>query len=716
MSDQLNGDRSEIPPQPITFDEFHEPTYEEWYETTVKSLKGASFEKKLITRTYEGIDLQPMYRREDIADIAHRHTLPGQFPFVRGTTASGYLDTPWLIAQAIAQGTPQQFNEILRHDLERGQTAINLVLDTPSQQGIDPDLPEGESVGQGGVSIAHLEDLKQAFEGVDLENIPVFVQSGLSALAIAALFTAYIQHAGKSLNAIQAYMGSDPLAELVQIGQLAVSLEQAYDEMAELTRWARENAPNIRTIAIQSNVFHDAGASAVEELAFAMATGVAYIRALLERRLDIDTIAQKMYFTFSVGANFFGEVAKLRAAHLLWAKIVKAFGGDVESQKLNLHVRTSRVNKTVYDPYVNMLRTTVEGFAGAIGGCQSMHIAPFDDAIRPSDEFSRRIARNQQLVLQRECNLTNLIDPAGGSWYVEYLTDQFAKLGWGLFQQVEEQGGLLAALQAGFPQQQIANTAEARQTNFARRKDVLVGTNMYPNLSEERLKPAEADNQSLQNGRGEIVKQFRERADADESLQNLSAASENLVSLAIEAASAGASLGQITSALRNGSTASVEVTPLPALRIAEAFEKLREAANIYKESVGHAPRIFLASMGSLAQHKARTDFTIGFYEVGGFEMLQNPGFETVEAAAVAALASAASAVVICSTDDVYVEIVPSLTKQLKAQNPDLIVILAGYPQDQVESYKEAGVDEFIHIRANCYDMNRALQEKLGVKA
>ncbi len=696
------------------FDAFPVPTYEEWRAVTEQSLKGASFEKKLITRTYEGFDLQPMYFQADAADLSHPQTLPGFPPYVRGTSVLGYVGKPWAISQEIAYSTPQAFNEALRFDLERGQTVVNLMLDQATLAGQDPDQAQAGEVGRGGVSIASLNDLARALEGVDLEQTPIFIHAGTVGMPLAALLIALARKQGKSAASLKGWIENDPLALLAYQGKLTLALEQAYDEMAQLTAGAAAEAPALRTIAVHSYPYHNGGGNAVQELAFSLATGVEYLRAMQARGLDIDTVAARIGFAFSIGANVFMEIAKLRAARMLWSQIVAAFGGSEDAQKMTIHARTATWNKTVNDPYVNMLRTTVEAFAGAIGGIDSMHVAPFDEVIRQPDEFSRRIARNTQLILQQECNLTRLIDPAGGSWYVETLTDKLARAAWKLFQEVEQQGGMLKALQAGLPQQQIAGVASKRADSLASRKDVLVGVNMYANPSEKPLEPRAPDYEALYKERSATVQ--RQPA-AQEKLAHLAqAAPETRLAAAAEGALAGATLNEIVRALRAEAGQSPTIEPVRVHRGAEMFEALRSAAEKQKERTGKRPQVFLANMGPVVQHKARADFVTGFLEVGGFEMIRPEGFGTAEEAAKAAIDSGSQIVVICSTDDTYPELVPPITQQIKAARPDTLVLVAGYPAEQVEAHKAAGVDDFIHLRANCYQMNAQLQEKIGVRA
>ncbi|NDJ60180.1 MAG: methylmalonyl-CoA mutase [Chloroflexi bacterium] len=723
MSDETNHGESAGTRVPL-FADFPAVDEATWRQAAETTLKGAPFEKKLITRTYEGIDLQPIYSQAAAASLSPPHTLPGSRPYVRGAQADGYLLTRWEIAQELAYSTPETFNQALRFDMEHGQNAVNLLLDGPTRAGLDPDQAEPGRVGHGGVSLASVDDMAAALKGINLEQTPIFIRVGTVALPLTALLVAHQRRQGKSTAKLRGWIENDPLGVIAHQGTLPLSLAKAYDEMAQLTAWAVAHAPQLATIGVHGYPYHNSGANTVQELAFTLATGVEYVRALLERGLTLDVIAARIRFGYALGSNFFMEIAKLRAARQLWAQIMAAFGGDANAQKLAIHTRTAVWNKTALDPYVNMLRGTTEALAGAIGGCASMHVAPFDEVVRPPDEFSRRIARNVQIILQEECNLTRLIDPAGGSWYLEALTDQLARAAWTLFQEIERQGGMFKALEAGFPQTQIAEVAEKRASNLAMRRDVIVGTNMYPNLDEVQLDDRATDYDAIYRQRADQMTYHRTHdedhvahtATLDKLSQMLSATPETMVETAIEAARAGATLNEIAKTLRISDAAPPTITPVQLQRAAQPFEDLRRAAADYTAQYGHRPQIFMANMGPIPQHKARADFTIGFYEVGGFELIRNDGFATPEAAAHAALESGARAVVICSTDDTYPELVPPLVQQIKGDKPDTIVVLAGYPADQVEAHQAAGIDDFIHIRANCYAMNYKLQQQLGVRA
>lgn len=719
-SDRQHTDQPAAGGQPRLLSEFPYPTYEEWYDEAVKLLKGAPFEKKMYMKTYEGITLQPIYTQKDVEGRPYIESLPGFAPYLRGNTAGGYQEQPWQIAQEISCATPEEINAALQNDLQKGQTAINLVFDRASQQGLDPDHARREDIGQGGASVATLEDLKTILEGIDLEGTPIFIQAGIAAVAAQALLTAFAQTSRKAFTKLQGGVVNDPLGVLVLEGTLPYSLDTAYKKMAAATNWAANQTPQFKTIGVQGTLYHNSGANAVQELAFTMATGVEYLRAMQHAGLSVNDAAPRMFFCFGVGTNYFMEIAKLRAARVLWAKIVKAFDGNTEAQKMTIHVRTSSWNTTVYDPYVNMLRTTVESFASVVGGCDSMYVGAFDEPIRRSDEFSRRIAHNTHLILKEEAHLDKAIDPAGGSWYVESLTDELARKAWTAFQEIEKQGGIVCALLAGIPQQASEQIAQQRKANLSTRKDVLIGTNMYPNLDEKPLEIRELD-PAAQKARADEVARYRITQGGNaasllsEKLPKLLQSSPlGIMQVMIEAAASGATLGELEQSSVPEGDAGISIKPVTIHRGAAMFETLRKAAEAYAVRTGARPKIFMANMGPIPQHKARADFSIGFFEVGGFDILKNDGFPTVEEAANAALASGAPAVIICSTDETYPEIVPALTQKIKAAKPETIVILAGYPQEYVETFQQAGIDEFIHIRANVHDIIANLMNKLGV--
>ncbi len=439
--------------------EFAKVQYGDWRKLVDGELKGAAFDEKMLTRTSEGITLQPVYKREDVANLPQANTFPGLAPFPRGGSAAGYTGHPWDISQEINSSSPAEFNHAARNSLASGLSALNMVLDKATRNGADPDWAKHGEVGSGGLSIATLRDLERALEGIDLRKTSLFVRSGASALPFAALLMALMRRRHQPASRLRGCIEMDPLGVLSHEGVLPQSLEGAYREMAVLTRWAAKHAPRLQTICVHSRAWHEAGGNAVQELAFTLATAVEYLREMHLRELDVNAVAPRMRFAVTVGTNFFLEISKLRALRTLWARAVAAMEGNETSQRLALHVRTSLWNKTIRDPHNNILRATVEAFAGVLGGCDSLQVGAFDELIRPPDDFSRRLARNTQLVLQKECHLTHVIDPAGGSWFVESVTSDLASRAWALFQEVEKLGGMAAALQAEFPQKTVAATA-----------------------------------------------------------------------------------------------------------------------------------------------------------------------------------------------------------------------------------------------------------------
>ncbi len=698
-------------------------THADWLATVEKDLKGKPFDKVLVKKTYEGIDIQPMYFVHDLEGLPPVDTLPGQTPYIRGTSASGSVVNPWKIAQEITLGDPAEFNRAVQLDLGRGQNSLNVVFDRATLKGQNPDQAAVDDVGRGGLSMATMADAKVAFEGVDLTAYESRFFCGESGIALAALTVALLEDRSKTAGELKGTLAVDPLGTLAVEGQLGCSLAEAYDRMAQLTLWAGDQAPELRTLAVNVDGYQNSGGNAVQEIAFALATGVEYIRAMQERGLDIDAIARRMTFGFSIGADFFMEIAKFRAARLAWCQVVESFGGDEESKKMRIHARTSRWNKTEVDPWVNMLRVSTEAFSGIAGGVDSLHVSPFDEIFRQPNDFSRRIARNVQIVLKEEGHFDKVVDPAGGCWYVEKITAQLAEKAWNMFQGIEAKGGMAAVLQEGTPQAETAAVAAQRAKNIATRTDRFVGTNMYPNLLEKRLPVEPFDHAAFQKQRIAQVSAHAASVDTGACAAALAAvrsACSNIngavVSAAVQAARCGATLGEITAALRTGTGSIPTTQPLTLHRGAEPFEKIRRTTEAFTARTGSSPKLFLANMGPIPQHKGRADFSTAFFNVGAFETIGNNGFDTVDEAAQAALSSGAKALVICSTDATYPEIVPVLAKQIKTADPNIMIILAGFPKEHIEAFKEAGVDEFLHVRSNALELLTKLQKHLEVIA
>lgn len=690
---------NEIPA--VSFDEFKIPSYDEWKEAAIALLKGAPFDKKLKTKLYEGITLEPIYNPSDVEELGKAFDFPGFGDYLRGTDPAGYMAEPWTISQGVDAVLAKDANEIIKHELEKGATGVNIVLDDAARKCVPFDK---DAVGRG-VSLNTVEDVKAVLNGVDLKANKLNIYAGASALPMMGLVMAAVaEHAE-----IKGCIGADPIGTLAEDGKLPCSLEQLYDEMACAVKCAVDKMPGVKTILVNGSVYNNGGANAIQEVAYSVASAIAYIDAMLERGLDINTVAKQIRFTFSIGANFFMEIAKLRAVKMVWAQVVKAYGGDAEAQKIDIYARTSKFTYTVNDPYVNVLRATTQAFSAVVGGIDEMEVAPFDDVIGASCEQSRRIARNQQIMMQNEFNLLQPVDPAGGSWYVEYLTNKVANMIWEAVQAVDAEGGMVELLKQGKVQEAVADVLKARFKNLATRKDRAVGTNMYANKVETPFQtPCQKEAKAQRAAECEKGKANAPQIDVAAVIENGAC----MLCGVIDALNQGACAICVREALNKGEA--VEVAPITAHRWTEQYEALREAT-IKAAEEGKKVNVFLANFGKIPNHKPRADFSRGFFEVGFFDVIGNDGYPTAEDVAQAAIDSKAEVVCICGKDVDYPEIVPVIAKAVKAANPNTMVILAGAPAAEYkDSYDAAGVDEYIHVKANCLDILTKIQKARGI--
>ncbi len=669
-----------------------------WRKTVEAELAGAPYEKKLVTRTLEGIALQPLYTRADLAAVSDLAAAPGAVPFRRGPRPFGYKENAWEFAQEIAAVSTAEFNRALLADLAGGQNSVVL---TPA------------AAPRAGLPLATVADFAAALDEVNLGIVPLHLRAGADPLPLAALFLAHARGTGLAWENLRGSVTGDPLGALARGEITPAALPAHLDTLLGWTRWAADFAPALRTIGVDARLWGDAGATAGQELAFALAAGVAYLRELGTRGAARDLVAARLRFDFVAGPVFFTEIAKFRAFRPLWSRVLAAFGLDPAlAARAQVHVATAHWNQTLLDPHVNLLRTTTEALSAVLGGCDALHIAPFDEVTGTTDDFSRRIARNVHTLLAEEFGFTQTADPAGGSWYVEKLTDELARKAWTLFQAIEQQGGYLAALQAGFLQKLVRDAATEKADGIGKRRLVLVGTNLFPNLKETPLTHRHAPTLCPATPPPANVALAPLAADAPWAVR---------FEAALSAAAAGASVEQL--AALSPAAPAVPPTPAPAagttvtpFRAAAGFEHLRAASDAWLRQKGKRPRVFLAKLGPVAQHKARADFASGFFAVGGFEVLARQAFDTPEAAAEAAVASGAQVAVLCSTDDTYPTLVPLFAGAVKAvPAAGLTVILAGLPADAavVAGYRAAGIDDFIHVRANVHDFLATLLQKIG---
>ena len=636
---QMANENKNAPLKPVDLSEFPKPTYEEWKEQAVASLKGAPFEKKLLTKTYEGITLEPLYTAAHAEKYPKQQSLPGFEDYLRGIYAGGYLEEAWKIAQNVA-GTPAEANALLKQELAKGATAISFDYDE--------------------VKLKDAADLEALLDGICLLENPLNVYAGAEAKTMLDMLWARIQNKGYKEYDYKGCVGADPIGEYARWG--CAGCKDELPKLAECLKFTKANMPQLKTIFINGTVYSYAGANAIQEVAAAMATAVYYIEYLTEQGFSVDEVAKSIRFRFALGANFFMEIAKLRAARTIWAQIVKAYGGSDEAGKIDIAAQTSEFTQTVYDPYVNILRATTQTFSGVVGGVSELTVHPFDKAIRPADELARRVARNIQVMMQTEFGLMAPADPAGGSWYVETLTGQVAEAIWAKLQEIQAKGGILAVLEDGSLYDEVEAVLQERFKKLAFRTDKAVGSNMYPNMTEVPLEGA-CDKACT--------------CCCDE------------VKPAIKA--------------------------FAPHRWTEQFEALRKATEDYVAKTGKNVKVFLCNMGPIPQHKARADFAGTFMEVAKFEVLRNDGFATTDDAIAAAKASGADVAIICSTDDTYPELVPVLAKGIKAAAPGMKVMLAGAaPAELKAEWDAAGVDEYVNVKSNCLAILSNIQKERGI--
>ncbi len=693
-----------------------------WEAEVQRLMPGISIDRRLTSPTYESITLRPLYTAADTRDLPAMHPLPGAFPYLRGTTAGGYRQRTWDIAQELPYPDAEEVNAALRHDLACGQTAVHLLLDRASRAGLDPDEADPSLVGVGGTSLASVMDIERAIAPADLTETALFIRTDTAAAPFAALLVAACRAGNRPLQRLRGGLVTDPLAELVSAGEFPLATARVYDELAGLTRWAQTAAPLLGTLAAVDTPYHEGGGSAVHEVAFTLAAAVAHLRELQARGLTVEEVAPHLRFSFTVGTRFFLAIAKLRAARTLWAHAVAACGGSPRAQKMVMHVRTSDRCQTTFDPHTNILRGTTQGLAAILGGCDSLHINPYDAPLGFPDKFSRRIARNTQLILLHECHLDRVIDAAGGSWHIESLTAELAAKAWSLFQQVEAAGGLLAALQAEWPQKLVTTTAEARRINLTRRHDVRVGATLFPNAAEAPIVPRSFDQADFAARRAGHFRQMRssasdpERSQLQARLQHLSRATQPQESFerAVAAASLGATLGEIAKAWRRDDSARPRVFAIARRRDAAGFENLRRAVLAWRQRTGQGPQVFLANVGPLTEYLPRVDFVRTFFEVGGLGVAADSWYADADAALRAARSAGTPVVVITATDALYPQVVPVIAPGLKSTAPPPLVALAGQPGPHAQTYRAAGIDLFLHRQCDSLAILQDLVPRLGV--
>ncbi len=680
-------------PAELNFDEFSSATYDQWKEAAVAALKGAPFDKVMFTKLVDGLTLKPIYNKEDLPATIEE---PGVFPYRRSTTTLGYACRPWDVAQTVYARCPKGFNEKAKTELAKGSTALTVNLSCKV-----------------GTKLKSLDSWKIAFEGISMTAQPLYIYPGSCGLPQLVFLQEACKAQGGNIADLKGAMMFDPISSLLTKGSLCGKMGfcGAMKEMATMTKWAiAQNKSGFTTIGVNGATYSNAGASAQDEVAFMLATATTYLREMMAAGLSVDEVAPRIRFNAGIGSNLFLELCKLRALRMLWAQVVRACGGSDESAKIKLSATTSRWTVSKVDPWVNMLRATSQAFSAVLGTVDSLDVAPFDVAVRQPDEFSCHIARNVQLMLAGEFSLDKVVDPAGGAYYVEAFTEALAQSAYAQFQALEAQGGMVEAIKAGTVQQWVGTTCAARLKMVDQRRQTVVGCNKYVNLDEEALEQpevsehaaackAKAEGHSCSCGEAEVLKITCD-------------CPNELAAFAATEKSCRIQKGLV--ALYGCDCGLTEVTPLEAHHLSERFEALLEKSAAIKASTGTRPTVALATAGALRQHKARADFAQDFLRSAGFDAFYPQGSNSPEEMAKVAAESGCKACVICSTDDTYPEIVPAFCTAVRALCPDMYILLAGYPVEHVDAFKAAGVDEFIHVKANCFEVLDSLQKKLGI--
>lgn len=604
------------------FDQFPPVSYDEWRKKVETDLKGADFDKKLVWRTNEGFNVQPIYRIEDVEDFKTTNSLPGQFPYVRGTRT----DNDWYARQEILAEDPKQANADARDVLTRGITSL-------------------------GFKVTEAADVPTLLDGIDLTKVEINLDCCPGkAVDVAKALVEYI----KAQGATEAFRGSiafNPLRKALRHGaplcDCVVSKAVALIEVVK-------DIPTLRVIDVDSAMFCNAGAFIYEELGYALAWGAQWMTALTEAGVSVDEAARRIKFDMGVSSNFFMEIAKFRAGRMLWADIVKQYKpADEAAAKMMVHASTSRYNQTIFDAHVNLLRSQTETMSAAVAGVDSITVTPFDAPYKKPDAFSERIARNQQFLLKEESHMDKVIDPAGGSYYVETLTVSIAREAWKLFLSIDEAGGFFAKVADGTVQQAVTEASKKRHTDVARRKEILLGTNQYPNINEMAADKIEIKDNESQCGCA---------AEGD------------------------------------------PAKALPTKRAASDFEQLRLAT----EAAANRPKVFMLTIGNLAMRLARAQFSSNFFGCAGYEIIDNLGFDTVEQGIDAALEKKADVIVLCSSDDEYATLAPEAFKYLNGRAQ---FVVAGAPAC-MDDLKALGINDYVHVRVNVLDTLRDFNNRL----
>jgi methylmalonyl-CoA mutase len=670
----------------------------DWKAAADKEVKG----RDLTWHTPEGIAVKPLYTQEDSADPG----LPGFAPFTRGVRASMYAGRPWTIRQYAGFSTAEESNAFYRRNLAAGQKGLSVAFDLATHRGYDSDHPRvvGD-VGKAGVAIDSVEDMKILFDGIPLDQMSVSMTMNGAVIPILAFFIVAGEEQGVSASQLDGTIQNDILKEFMVRNTYIYPPEPSMRIVSDIIAYTSANMPKFNSISISGYHMHEAGATAVQELAFTIADGKEYVRRAMDSGLDIDAFAGRLSFFFGIGMNFFMEVSKLRAARTLWHRVMDGLGAkDERSKMLRTHCQTSGVSLQEQDPYNNVIRTTIEAMAATLGGTQSLHTNALDEAIALPTDFSARIARNTQIVLAEESGITKVVDPLGGSYYVEALTAELVDQAWAIIEEVDALGGMTKAVASGMPKRLIEEAAAARQARVDKGEDVIVGVNKYKLATEDKLDTMEIDNDLVRQGQIARLAKMRSTRDDAACQAALAALTEgakggdNLLALAVTAARARATLGEISDATE-AVFGRYSTTPTPVKNIygsAHEFDKrwaqVVEGVQAVERRLGRKPKLMVAKMGQDGHDRGANVISSAFGDMG-FEIVSGPLFQTPEETVVLALESGVDVVGASSLAAGHKTLIPELIKGLRnAGRGDIKVIAGGViPPQDYDYLRDAGV-------------------------
>ena len=708
-------------------------TLKDWEVLVAKQTKGAGPDS-LVWHTPEGIDVKALYTAEDLERIAAEgydaNTLPGLAPYTRGPQATMYAGRPWTIRQYAGFSTAEESNAFYRRNLAAGQKGLSVAFDLATHRGYDSDHPRvvGD-VGKAGVAIDSVEDIKILFDQIPLDEMSVSMTMNGAVVPILANYIVAAEEQGVKPEQLSGTIQNDILKEFMVRNTYIYPPEPSMRIISDIIAFCSKHMPRFNTISISGYHMQEAGATQVQELAFTLADGREYVRAALSAGLDVDDFAPRLSFFFAIGMNFFMEIAKLRAARLLWAQIMAEFKPkDQKSSMLRTHCQTSGVSLTEQDPYNNVIRTTIEAMAAVLGGTQSLHTNALDEAIALPTDFSARIARNTQLVIQHETGITNVIDPLGGSYYMETLTHSLVKEAWKLIEEVEELGGMTKAVGTGMPKLKIEEAAARRQAKIDRGEEVIVGVNKYRPAQNDPIEILDIDNAKVLASQVERLKKVRAARDEEACRKALEALTEgargkgNLLALAIDAARARATVGEISDAMEavfgrhRAEIKSISGVYGQAYEGDEGFMQISKEIEAFAEAEGRRPRMLVVKMGQDGHDRGAKVIATAFADLG-FDVDVGPLFQTPEEAARDAIENDVHVIGISSLAAGHKTLVPALAKALKDEGAGDILIICGgvIPQQDYDFLKKAGASAIFgpgtNIPAAAREILALIQEK-----